>query len=697
MPVIGRLVRLTRPTRMVRNAAVGATAIALCLTGFLALSLTAPQNMTAAQPTQSPMTPGRHVYDYGSLLSPKAEITAEALATKIEASGGGRVVVYTADLMALPDDTELASAWSVDGLLLTGWEDMGTATLGPTLKAKLSVTNAKFIGTTTPGPATLESWVTSTLARAEALLNGKHVFDGAGALDASSLAQAETAATSLADRIGAPVYIDIAIGDEGDPATTAFFNGAGMSSSLDKSIVIALAVSGGQIGGFVDSDSDLWGAYETHSPWDYTLLSNEAAPNGDVGAELLRAIDGVRKPPDPAEAMSSVATGANDAIDAIGGFFAVEVNRQFSLGGALVALFSLIIFDVVRRRRRRDRGYGDDESVMLPAPPAEMTPALAALVGAPLNTTRAVTTALLDLAAHGFIAFYQQATPLGPTGGINILSASGAASATGDEAATGGHSAAAHSAAIDRPLGTAEQHLFEGLRVAAGSGHGVPRTDFASLRPLFEQTGEELEKIAGQRGWLRLEARSVSWLWVVLGAGLLVAAAATGVLRQPVAAGCLGLAGIRIGPRAFWMPLPLRTRDGQMTAAMVDAYRRTLKRALTGMAGEGPPWLANAEEAALWGYAWGLEGDVQTFVANNVGLAMHRPDMTTFDASSVDAASLRSFGLMMGGLSGTGPSHPVGLDTDAIASTLAGLGRSMGNVSGAQTRSTENSGEKGIE
>src|SRR5664280_1316991 len=153
---------------------------------------------------------------------------------------------------------------------------------------------------------------------------------------------------------------------------------------------------------------------------------------------------------------------------------------------------------------------------MLPAPPAEMTPALAALVGAPLNTTRAVTTALLDLAAHGRIAFYQQAAPLGPTGGINILSASGAVSATGEQAATGWYSAAAHSAVIDRPLGPAEQRLLEGLRVAAGQGHGLSRTDFVGLRPLFEQTGEELEKIAGQRGWLRLEARSVSWVWVAM-------------------------------------------------------------------------------------------------------------------------------------------------------------------------------------
>lgn len=674
----------TRPSRHLpsgrtgRDIAAGVAAIAICLSGFLSLGLGMPRTASAVQPTQSPMVPGRHVYDYGNLLSPKAETTAEALATKIEAAGGGRVVVYTADLLTLPDETQLAADWSVDGLLLTGWEDMGTATLGPTLKAKLSATAAKFIGTTSPGPATLESWVTSTLARADALMNGKHVFDGAGALDAGGLAQAETAATSLADRIGAPVYIDIAIGDEGNPESTAFFNGAGMSSDLGKSLVIALAVSGGQIGGYVDSDSDLWGAYETHSPWSYDVLSDEPAPNGDVQAELLRSIAGVRKPPDPAEAMSSVATTVEGSIS---GFVEDETNRRYSIGGALVAFCSLLIFALVRWRRRRDAGYGDDDSVLLPAPPAEMTPALAALVGAPLNTTRAVTTALLDIAAHGLIAFYQQATALGPAGGIKVLSAAGAAPATG------GDSAAVHSAAVDRPLGPAEERLLEGLRVAAGKEPGISHTDFASLRPLFEQTGEELERIAAEKGWLRLEARSVSWVWIAWGTGLVVAAAASGVLIQPVAFVCLAVAGLRILPRAFWMPLPLRTSDGKMTAAMVDAYRRTLKRALAGKAGQMPPWLANAEEAALWGYAWGLEGEVQAFVAGNVGMAMRGPNMTTFDASSMDAASLRRFGLMMGGLSGTGLSHPVGLDTDAIAGTLAGLGPSIASRSGAGSAS----------
>ncbi|MGA3058447.1 MAG: hypothetical protein ABSE70_10515, partial [Candidatus Limnocylindrales bacterium] len=232
---------MSRRKRSVRVAVAALAAVALSLSGLLAAGLAAPNPASAAKPTLAPFTPGRHVYDYGNLLSPKAASIAEALAGKIEASGGGRVVVYTADLMALPDRATLASAWSVDGLLLTGWEDIGEGTLGATLKAKLSADAAKLMESTSSGPATVQSWVTSTLARAEALLNGTHVFDGAGALDASGLATAEAAATSLADRIGAPVYIDIAIGDEGNPATTAFFNAADLSGDLGKSLWIALA------------------------------------------------------------------------------------------------------------------------------------------------------------------------------------------------------------------------------------------------------------------------------------------------------------------------------------------------------------------------------------------------------------------------------------------------------------------------
>jgi len=673
---------MSRRKRSVRVAVAALAAVALSLSGLLAAGLAAPNPASAAKPTLAPFTPGRHVYDYGNLLSPKAASIAEALAGKIEASGGGRVVVYTADLMALPDRATLASAWSVDGLLLTGWEDIGEGTLGATLKAKLSADAAKLMESTSSGPATVQSWVTSTLARAEALLNGTHVFDGAGALDASGLATAEAAATSLADRIGAPVYIDIAIGDEGNPATTAFFNAADLSGDLGKSLWIALAVSDNLVGGYIDADSDLWDSYETSSPWNVDTLNNEAAPNGDVQAELLRAIDHVRKPPDPAEAMASVGGAVRDALT---GFFGDRTNQTDSLLGALVALFALVVFAIARQLRRREPGYADDDSVLLPGPPVDMTPAVAALVAAPLDTTRAVTVALLDLAAHGHIAFYQEATLMGPRGGIKVVSASGAS-----EYAHIGHASAA-----SRALGPAEQFLLDGLQAAAAGGANLSPTDFAGLRPLFEQTGEQLERIAGQRGWLRMQTRSVSPLWVAAGAGLLIAAVGWALVRQPVAAACEALAGLIVLPRATRMPLPLRTPDGAITSAMVGAYRRTLKRALAGGPGTLPPWLANAEEAALWGYAWGLEGEVQAFVGRSVGMAMHGPDVAGIDAATFDAAGLRSFTMMLGGLSGTGPARPVGLDTDAIASTLNGLGRPMTGPAAAETRPSGGQGDPG--
>ena len=668
--------RAARPSRTIAAVVAG---VALCLAGLLSVGLMAPQPALAAKPTAAPtFTPGRHVYDYGHLLSLGAVATAEKLAAKIEADGGGRVVVYTADLMALPDDATLARTWKVDGLLLTGWDDMGTATLGSKLKGKLSAGAADFVAFSV-GANSLESWVTSTLARAEGLLTGKHVFDGAGALDAAGVADAESAATSLSSRIGVPVYVDIAIGYKGNPQTTAFLNNwAGGSDELDKSLVIALAVSGNQIGGYVDADSDYWDSYDTSSPWTQDTLINETAPNGDVQAELLRAIDGVHETPNPGEAMGNVAGGVSDAasagFNAVTRFFSDRTNQTDSLIGALVGLLAVAIFAIVRRRRRHEPGYADDDSVLLPAPPADMTPALAALVAAPLDTTRAVTVALLDLAAHGHIAFYQETTPMGPRGGIKVVSAGGASENT----------FARHAVAASRPLGPAEQFLLDGLQAAAGKGANLSPTEFVELRPLFEQTGEQLERIAGQRGWLRLETRSVSAAWVIAGAALLVVTVVWALVRQPVAAACEAVAGLIVLPRATRMPLPLRTSDGALTSAMVDAYRRTLKRALAGGPGEVPPWLANAEEAALWGYAWGLEGEVQAFVGRSVTQAM---DGTASDGTTGEEMDLGSFKLMLGGLSGAGPSRPVGLDTDAIANTLNGLGRSMSGAapSGSQT------------
>ena len=640
-----------------RNGLV--VAVALVLAGLTPIVAGSPGPASAAQPTLTPFTPGRHVYDYGHLFTLQAAATAESLATSIENAGGGRVVVYTDGLMTLPDSGTLAKAWHVDGLLLTGWESHGDATLGATLEGMLSTEAAKFIADSSSGFETMESFTTSTLARAEGFLRGTHVFDGAGVLDQANHDKAEAEAVALGQKLGATVYFDISMTDGDSPSSTAFFDD--LESSFSGSLVVSIGVKGTQIGGFIEADSKFWDAYQTGSPWTSDSLSDETAPGGDTQAEVMRALEAVQPVPNPGEAVGSAAASVRDSITS---FFSDRTNVLASLGGLLVMVGAMVGFWFARRRRRREAGYADDDSVLLPAPPAEMTPALAAIVAAPLNSTRAVTVALLDLAAHGRIAFYNDPSVFGQGAGIRVVGDGGAGA--------GGHVAPGSDQAFERPLGPAEEYLLDGLRAEAGGSAGISPVGFGVLRPLFEQTAERLERTAGERGWLRLETRSVSNVWTVVGLALVAGAAASIVERQPIAFVCLALAGLKVLPGARRMPLPLRTPDGQMTSAMVDAYRRTLRRALAGEPGAVPPWLANAEEAALWGYAWGLEGEVQAFVGRNVGAAMGG-----LGADGSSSANMTSMSMLLAGLAGPQGANPVGLDTDAIASTLGGLGQGL--------------------
>jgi hypothetical protein len=120
------------------------------------------------------------------------------------------------------------------------------------------------------------------------------------------------------------------------------------------------------------------------------------------------------------------------------------------------------------------------------------------------------------------------------------------------------------------------------------------------------------------------------------------------------------------------MPLPLRTASGVMTTAMAEAYRRTLRLALADAA-RLPPWVANAEEAALWGYAWGLEGEVARFVAGSVGESMAAP-VTAGDRRATLVTILSR-------LEGSG-ARPVGLDTDAVEQAVGNLGSVLAARSG---------------
>jgi hypothetical protein len=68
-----------------------------------------------------------------------------------------------------------------------------------------------------------------------------------------------------------------------------------MSSHVGNSVlVIGLAVTGNQIGGYIDSTGNLFDSYHTKSPWTGGTLSNQPADNGDPKAAVLGAIDAVQ-------------------------------------------------------------------------------------------------------------------------------------------------------------------------------------------------------------------------------------------------------------------------------------------------------------------------------------------------------------------------------------------------------------------
>ena len=264
---------------------------------FLALApllLSSALTALAAGPTIPPLVSGKHVYDTGGVLTGHFGPLAESLAADIEAAGGGKVVVYTTPDYSQPSARDLVVNWQIDGLLIKAYKDSGDLVIGGTLNAKLSTDEAAALDTS-PGPASVESWILSTLARVDAFVRGKHVFDGAGVFTESTRDQAEAAARSLGDKIHGKVYVDIAIATD-SPETTAFFNAAHLSSTLAKpeGLIIGIGVNGTTIGGTVETEgSDVFENYHAEKPWSGPTLSDRTVSEGDQAGAILDAINGV--------------------------------------------------------------------------------------------------------------------------------------------------------------------------------------------------------------------------------------------------------------------------------------------------------------------------------------------------------------------------------------------------------------------
>ncbi|HTK44769.1 MAG TPA: TPM domain-containing protein [Patescibacteria group bacterium] len=270
-----------------------------------------------------------------------------------------------------------------------------------------------------------------------------------------------------------------------------------------------------------------------------------------------------------------------------------------------------------------------DDSVLLPAPPKGLTPALATALQRNGVDNEAFTSALVDLGHRGLLTFREQdddakkvdlMVPPEPLAEIPYLEAR------------------------RRPLGSAEAALERAISRSASdlpTGWEVltsERLKAGKGKQLFDEFKADLGRAAKASGWFRDDPNRLPGRWLAIGIGLIVAAGIAAFLfvldtsdngdlllpGREVAAGALGIvAALGIAIIVFSGRLVARTADGSQTLAMSLAYRNTLRRELetAGTVDEAVehtqtrlPWITTPDLLTVWAVAFGLKDEIDALI-----------------------------------------------------------------------------------
>jgi uncharacterized membrane protein YgcG len=295
-----------------------------------------------------------------------------------------------------------------------------------------------------------------------------------------------------------------------------------------------------------------------------------------------------------------------------------QVNAVVGLVGAPTVLLGLSGWAFFHWRRfGKDPVYLDDPSVLMPAPPPELTAAAGAVVMDGGTSRRALTTAMLDLASRGLIAFRQEETGLlgrGKKVGIDVVPARADAEIEAQRARN-----------ARRPIGPAEELALRDLRSIGGTSEGsyIDPEDVTKFGEKVAGFDRALESHVVARGWFARQPSKVVTAWAIRGVVAIVVASIAFVagLAIPFAGLTLiGGAGIVGGVVVilFARSMPAVTMSGAMVRAMLAAYRRTLQhtmaqaRSMQQVVDEAKlDWLDTPDQAVVWGTALGLQHEIE--------------------------------------------------------------------------------------
>jgi uncharacterized membrane protein YgcG len=600
------------------------------------------------------------VYDYADILAPDTERYAEQIADAVESQTGAEVVVFTQVGAGGSDPVDgaeaLATEWGVgdaeadDGLVLFLETD---TTGGPTraayhagegfmdrhmIKPALEVMVATDMG---PRLATgdADTAVLTALGRVVSSTFGgdgggeptanddapppgppfpdpetdRAVYDFAGVLSAETIVEVEATIDAIEQRTGAEVVVYTQ--DAGTYALSTDETMRKARALIDQWGIGRAGFNDGMVI-FFDLDPSLeHGQVQLYAApgFENAFLSNserQAIFENDM-LPHLRSADFDSALEVAMERIDAAATAEHaEQLQT-----ARQINAAVGLIGAPIAFFGLAGWAFLNWRRfGKDPVYLDDPSILMPAPPPELTAASGAMVMDGKTSRRALTTAMLDLASRGLVAFREEKGILSRKVGVDTDPARGDALLEAQRARN-----------ARRPTGPAESVALRELRqLGAGEDDAIiTADDLPKFGPHVAEFDTALEGHVVSRGWFGEKPSKVVTRW--LGRGFLALFGGILVIVGGVMLPASGLVLIGIATIAGSIvmlvlapSMPAVTMPGAMIRAMLHAYRRTLHktmeqaRSMQQVVDEaGLDWLDTPDQAVVWGTALGLQGDIE--------------------------------------------------------------------------------------
>jgi len=441
-------------------------------------------------------------------------------------------------------------------------------------------------------------------------VTGQHVYDTADVLGAATKTRAESIIEGIEQRSAAQVDVYTQVKPQSNTQAAAEADARALidqwgigRKGFDDSLVILLDLDESRCHGQVElyAGSGFRAAFMSDAQRQ-SVFDNEMVPHlrdCDMDGAVLAALDAADQATTPENAGR------------------LEFARQLNavLGFAAILLGVLLIGWWLWNWLRfgRDPVYTDDASIYMPAPPSKLTPATAALIMEGQTTRRALTTALLDLASRGELAFRHEEGILGFGAKFGVQ-------------VTEPNEEDVHQRLIRRsPLGPAERFAHEKIASLAADDpqRYLDQKGLLQFGPSVGEFNDRLEGNAVAGGWYRRKPSSVIMTWRLVGVVELVVAglALWGAIQLPsdgltLVAVSVGVAGAATLIGARWMPAV--TQTGSMVRAWLFAYRRTLQKTLEQarsmdevVSAKAMPWVETPDQALVWGVALGLHRDIE--------------------------------------------------------------------------------------